>query len=172
MKATKNIYLKFLLLFSLFAVGCNTDLTTKKWAESRLKDDVSIPVIDNVFDFTYVENHAVSFGLLHEIPYSLRLPVIFTLTISASLLILFMIWNWRNRKTIHLIPLVLILAGAVGNILDRMMNGYVIDFIHFHYDYKWDFPVFNIADMLVFCGVVLLFILNRRSANRLEKEMA
>jgi signal peptidase II len=172
MKATKNIYIKFILLFSLFAVGCNADLTTKKWAESRLKDDVTIPVIHRIFDFTYVENHSVSFGLLHEIPYSFRLPIIFVLTITASLLILFMIWNWRKRETIQLIPLVLILSGAAGNIVDRMMNGYVIDFIHFHYDYRWDFPVFNIADTLVFCGVVLLFLLNRRSKNRLEQEIA
>ena len=72
----------------------------------------------------------------------------------------------------HLIPLVLILSGAAGNILDRAMNGYVIDFIHFHYDSKWDFPVFNIADMLVFCGIVLLFIANRLSGGSIAEKMA
>jgi signal peptidase II len=74
----------------------------------------------------------------------------------AAIFVLILLWQWRQKKMTELLPLALILAGAAGNITDRINNGYVIDFIHFHYRYQYNFYVFNIADMLVFCGVCWL----------------
>jgi signal peptidase II len=151
---------KYFFLLAIVSVGCNTDLTTKQWAETKLKDNISIEVMPDLFELTYVENPAVSFGLLSQIPRHFRLPLIFTLTISAVIFMTVLLWKWRKNTTVELIPLCLILSGAMGNILDRMNNGYVIDFIHFHYRYQYSFPVFNIADVLVFCGISLFIYQN------------
>ena len=67
-------------------------------------------------------------------------------------------WGWRKEGFMVLLPLVLIMSGALGNLIDRLMNGYVIDFFYFHYEYDYSFPIFNVADVLVFCGVALMLI--------------
>ena len=113
-------------------------------------------VMPRFLDFTYVENPAVAFGMLRELNDQVRLPLIFTLISLATLFVLVLLWQWRKKKMTELLPLALILAGGAGNITDRINNGYVIDFIHVHYQYQYNFYVFNIADMLVFCGVCWL----------------
>ena len=162
----KKSYYKYFLLLTLFAVGCNADLSSKNWAEQTLKEDIFIQIIPNYLEFIYVENRAVSFGFLGQIPYNIRLPLIYILTITIAILFSIITWRLRERKTIFLIPFVLILSGAAGNVIDRIKNGYVIDFIHFHYENKFDFPVFNIADMLIFSGVVLLIYRNLKASSR------
>ncbi len=160
MKLVFATFRKYFFLLALVSVGCSTDLSTKHWAATTLKDNASIEIMPHRFELTYVENPAVSFGLLRQIPANVRLPLIFTLTISTVLFLLALLWKWRKSRTKELIPLGLILSGAMGNILDRINNGYVIDFIHFHYEYQYSFPVFNIADVLVFCGVSLFLYQN------------
>jgi len=70
----------------------------------------------------------------------------------------------------ELLPLVLILSGALGNIINRFVNGYVIDFLYLHYQYEYNFPIFNIADMLICCGVILLFYQHWNSQETLEPQ--
>ena len=156
MRQFQTAFRKYFFLLIVFAMGCNADLSTKQWAESRLKDKVAIEVFPRFLDFTYVENPAVAFGMLRHINEELRLPLIFTLTTLAILFVGTLFWQWRKKKMTELLPLALILAGGAGNITDRINNGYVIDFIHVHYQYQYNFYVFNIADMLVFCGVCWL----------------
>jgi signal peptidase II len=160
MKQFQSAFRKYLFLFIVFAMGCNADLSTKQWAETRLKDKVAMEVLPRFLDFTYVENPAVAFGMLRELNEQVRMPLIFTLTALATLFILILFWQWRNKKITELLPLALVLAGAAGNITDRINNGYVIDFIYVHYQYQYNFYVFNIADMLVFCGVCWLMYQN------------
>ena len=166
MSKKNKSYYKYLLLLSLFIIGCNADLSTKNWAEKNLKEDITIQIIPDYLEFTYVENRAVSFGFLSQIPYNIRLPLIYTLTISIAILFAVITWRMRERKAFFLIPFILILSGAAGNVIDRIQNGYVIDFIHFHYGNRLDFPVFNIADILIFFGVVLLMYRNLKASNK------
>ncbi len=145
---------------AIFSFGCNADLTSKHWAAESLKNQSPVEVVPKWVEFIYVENPAVSFGLLRQIPASVRIPLIFTITIATVFVLLGIGWYRRKNKLADLLPLTLIASGAIGNILDRMHNGFVIDFIHFHYSYQYSFPVFNIADTLVFCGVCLFLYQN------------
>jgi len=115
-------------------------------------------LIENAFDLRYVENHSVAFGFLGSIEKSIRLPLIYLLTISATLFAFVMVWKIRNKKFRLLLPFFILIGGAYGNILDRMLNGFVTDFFHVHYFYEYNFPVFNVADVIVNIGVWLIII--------------
>ena len=137
--------------------GCSADLKTKEIAKTNLKNH-SIVLIENAFDLRYVENHSIAFGFLSSIKKSIRMPLIFLLTISATMFAFIMIWKIKNKKFRLLLPFFILIGGAYGNILDRMFNGFVTDFFHIHYFYEYNFPVFNVADVLVNIGVFLIII--------------
>jgi signal peptidase II len=157
MQTARLFFRKHIWLVAILMVGCKADLTTKGWAAMRLKDAQAIEVVPNWFELRYVENNAIAFSFLRDIPEHIRLPLIFCLSLLASFVLIGLLWHWRQRQFMDLLPLVLILSGALGNIIDRLINGYVIDFLYVHYQYEYNFPIFNIADMLICCGVVLLF---------------
>ena len=152
----KNL-IKFLILISFMFSGCSIDLKTKDLAKTELKEH-SMVVIQNYFDLTYVENHAIAFGFLGNISKNIRLPLIFLLTISATMLGFCVIWKLRKRKFRILLPFFILIGGAYGNIVDRMLNGFVTDFLHLHYHYRYNFYVFNVADVLVNIGIILIII--------------
>jgi len=137
--------------------GCSLDLKTKDLVKASLQDH-SITIIKNYFDFSYVENPAVAFGVLLNLSKNIRMPIIFLLTISATLFGFYVIWKIRNNKFRLLLPFFIIIGGAYGNIIDRMLNGYVTDFFHLHYYYKYSFYVFNVADVLINIGIILIII--------------
>ncbi len=143
---------KYLLLSAVLLGGCQADQGTKYLALTKLKGQTSFEVIPSMFELSYVENAGVAFGMLDKMQDNIRLPLIIILPIIATMIIALIIWRWRTRKLRMLLPLVLVFTGAIGNILDRINYGYVIDFFHVHYNYHYSFPVFNIADMLVFVG--------------------
>ena len=153
----KRTIIKYLILISFMISGCSADLKTKEIAKTNLKDN-SIVLIKNTFDLRYVENHSIAFGFLSSIKKSIRLPLIFILTISATMFAFVMIWKIMNKKFRLLLPFFILIGGAYGNILDRMFNGFVTDFFHVHYFYEYNFPVFNVADVLVNIGVFLIII--------------
>ena len=153
----KKTIIKYLILISFMISGCSADLKTKEIAKTNLKDN-SIVLIKNTFDLRYVENHSIAFGFLSSIKKSIRLPLIFILTISATMFAFLMIWKIKNKKFRLLLPFFILIGGAYGNILDRMFNGFVTDFFHVHYFYEYNFPVFNVADVLVNIGVFLIII--------------
>ena len=153
----KKRWIKFLVLISFMVTGCSVDLKTKDLVKSELKEH-SITVVQNYFDLSYVENPAIAFGFLGNISKSIRIPLIFILTISATMLGFYMIWRIRKREFRYLLPFFILIGGAYGNIIDRMANGFVTDFFHFHYYYKYSFEVFNVADVLVSIGFILIII--------------
>jgi signal peptidase II len=150
----KQIF-KLLILSSFMISGCTADLQTKNIINTELKGQ-SVAVIQNFFNLTYVENHAIAFGLFNNVEKSIRMPIIFALPILTTLLCLFFIWKIRKSKFRLLLPVFIILGGAYGNILDRAMNGFVTDFLHLHYFHKYNFYVFNVADVLVNIGLILI----------------
>lgn len=113
----------------------------------------SIPVIP-FFNFTMVWNRAITFGMLGQ--FGSWGSVIFSVSafvIAASLFI----WMIRARKIRVIMSLGAIVGGALGNILDRLRFGAVVDFIHFHVA-GWSWYVFNVADSAIVCGVIILLI--------------
>ena len=129
------------------------DQLSKIWALSALRGTEGIAVIPNVFELSYLENRGAAFGILqdHQIFFVL-------ITVAAAVILT---WIYRRipqpKKYIPLrISYALIMAGAFGNLIDRVFRGYVVDFFYF----KWiDFPVFNVADIYVTVAMVVLFIL-------------
>ncbi|MFS2219586.1 MULTISPECIES: signal peptidase II [Commensalibacter] len=113
----------------------------------------SVPVIP-FFNFTMVWNRAITFGMLGQ--FGSWGSVIFSVSafvIAASLFI----WMIRARKIWVIMSLGAIVGGALGNILDRLRFGAVVDFIHFHVA-GWSWYVFNVADSAIVCGVIILLM--------------
>lgn len=142
---------------TLLLVGC--DHATKHTAQGLLMGQPGVKLIEGVLDLRYVENRAMAFGVLEPVPRNIRWPIVCTghaLTVAA---LTFLCWRLRRGRPLLLGGLFLALAGGVGNLIDRLARGYVIDFIHVHH---W--PVFNVADICVSAGVGLLLIYLARSS--------
>lgn len=128
------------------------DQLTKIWAVSQLHEAQRvIPVIEGIFELHYTENRGVAFGMLQG---QLWLFVPMTLLIVALFGVMLLRSPLRRYKLFY-IPAVMIMAGAIGNLIDRILYGYVIDFLYFK---LIDFPIFNFADCCVVIGAFLLLV--------------
>jgi signal peptidase II len=151
MKLTaKLIFIVFVLLS-----GCHSDLYTKQMARETLQDQPSVSLISGYLDLRYSENDGVAFSFLENVDESVRKPALASLQIFLSLVLGFLIFRWRDKPLTALLPFTLILAGAVGNAIDRVRFGHVVDFIHFHIQNSFSWPVFNVADILISAGLGL-----------------
>lgn len=132
------------------------DQAVKHWVLTtlELRTRLSVPVLD-IFDFTYVENHGVSLGMLTADSTTERwLLVAMTAAISIGVLI----WMFREKNRQDVMALGLILGGALGNIVDRVRFGYVVDYADLHFGDFRPFLVFNVADAAITIGVVILLL--------------
>lgn len=127
------------------------DFLTKQWALARLTDQGFIEVT-SFFNLVLVWNRGVSFGMFQAGSEEGRwLLVGVALVVSAVLVI----WLWRERRSLPRLAVWLILAGALGNVVDRVRYGAVVDFLDFHaFGYHW--PAFNVADSAIVVGAVAL----------------
>jgi len=109
-----------------------------------------------VLDFTLLHNTGAAFSLLADAPGWQRW---FFIGLAGAVSVLLIVWIWRTPRGEKLLPLALalILGGAVGNVIDRIVHGYVVDFIHAHWGDAY-FPAFNIADSAITIGAVLLIL--------------
>lgn len=125
------------------------DQLTKTLAELFLKLNVSFKVINKFFYFTLCHNEGAAFGLFS----GSRIFIIVGTVIALLLLYHFTFCFKKNNR--NNIAFGLIYGGLAGNFLDRIIFGYVIDFLDF-YIFKLDYPVFNFADIAIVIGVILL----------------
>jgi signal peptidase II len=147
----------FLMLFTLALVGC--DHATKIVAQTALERRGPLSIVPGLLDLRYAENHDTAFSLLRSLHFPGKTALLFVL--SAIILGFVLVTWWRRRRSsaTEQVGYALIVAGAVGNALDRALRGFVVDFIEIH---RW--PVFNVADVAIVAGVMLLGItLFRRS---------
>ena len=112
-----------------------------------------------VLDLTHLHNTGAAFSMLATAPGWQRwFFILLGITVSAGL----MVWLRRlrsNEQTVLAIGLSLVLGGALGNVIDRVWLGYVVDFIHVHWDrVGFSFPAFNVADSAITVGAVCLFL--------------
>ncbi len=129
------------------------DQWTKCLAVRNLKGAADVVLIRGVLKLHYLENRGMAFGLLQGF------QILFTvLTVAVLFLavLIFLRLSYTKRFVFFRILLVLIAAGAVGNSIDRIANGYVVDFIYFS---LIDFPVFNVADCYVTVSCILMAVL-------------
>jgi signal peptidase II len=127
------------------------DRITKYAAKGFWFPDKSMDIIRNYLSFTYLENRGAAFGIFKNKK--------FLLVGVTTLVVIFLIYYlYKNRSMSRLlkIGLTLIIAGAIGNLIDRVAFSYVVDFIYFHVKDIFDWPVFNFADISVVCGSIIL----------------
>ena len=149
---------RFALMLAAVSMLVGCDHTTKHLAETALSNQSPLVLVPGVLDLSYVRNHDVAFNLLRSVPDGWRAPML-TL-VGAIAVIALSAWLIARRRGPWPESLAIgsLLAGALGNTADRVLRGYVVDFIHVH---RW--PVFNVADVLIVVGVGLL-LLSRQSA--------
>jgi len=128
------------------------DQVTKYWAEHILRDGV-IPIFF-WFDFSLVHNTGAAFGILSRYG-GWQHVFFFSLAIIVSIVLIVMVAKLKPHERHLAIAYCLIIAGALGNAIDRAIYQYVVDFIHWFYN-DWHYPHFNIADISIFIGAALL----------------
>ncbi len=137
-------------ILQVSAVVVVLDQITKALTRSYLDLYDSVPVITNFFHLTYVTNDGMAFGL--------NFPggsyVFLFISIILTIVIFMYLWKEPNNHLLMRLSLSLILAGAVGNLIDRLLFGQVVDFFDFMIgDYHW--YIFNVADSAVTIGMIL-----------------
>ncbi|MBM7581981.1 signal peptidase II [Caldicoprobacter guelmensis] len=139
------------------------DQVTKYLAKTYLKSMGSVPLIQNVFHFTYVENRGAAFGILQN-----QRWFFIALTVVTSVVIAYYLFARKQESIVFTIALSMILGGAIGNLIDRLRLGYVVDMLHF---ILIDYPVFNVADSCVVIGTMLLAYYVLFIANKKERRL-
>jgi signal peptidase II len=153
-------------LFAIIAVlGIIIDQITKTIVDRSMQLFDSIPVVEHFFHITYVRNKGAAFSFLSNA--SWRLPFFISVSAIAALVILIAFRKLRDDQKLAHISLALIFSGAVGNLIDRVRLGEVIDFLDAHW-YRHHWPAFNIADSLICVGVFLLAIDMMQEEKRLK----
>lgn len=112
-----------------------------------------IPIIDGFFYITSHRNRGAAFGILQD-----QTWLFISITIIVVAFLLVYIWKMRNKHPLTSFALSFVLGGALGNLIDRVRTGEVVDFFHFQYK-VYQFPIFNVADSVIVCGVILLMII-------------
>lgn len=146
----KHIFKAFYGIGPLVAL----DQITKFLVHHFLEASSFIPVTP-FFNLVFVQNKGISFGLF---PAGSPLEIFFLSMIATTILIFLGVWYSRTVDSSYTaLSLILIMAGAIGNIIDRIRLGAVIDFLDFHVN-NWHFPAFNVADSTITIGAVLIVL--------------
>ncbi len=177
-------------LVVLFALTVAADQASKQWALHALVDETfhargeeypvcasgaeevarerfvrrhreSIEVIDGLFNFKYVENCASAFGLMSRVPESFRYPFFILISLLAAAFIPYLYRKTPAEQRMMLYALPFVLGGAVGNLIDRLVYRYVVDFVDWYVtvggvERHW--PTFNVADAAIVIGIGLMIL--------------
>lgn len=131
------------------------DRLTKLVVVRNFRLERSYTVVAGYFDLTYVRNTGAAFGLLSMLSGPLRLPFFLATTLAAVAVLGYFIKKTRPEDALMQAALALVIGGAAGNLTDRLVYGYVIDFIDWHVGGR-HWPAFNVADSGITVGVILL----------------
>ncbi|MEN8152634.1 MAG: signal peptidase II [Acidobacteriota bacterium] len=145
---------KYILITGLIII---IDQISKFIIKSNFQLYEHLDIIDNFFRIFYIKNSGAVWGLFSNQKDSI-IPVILTiLSITALLVVIYIFLKTKPQCKLELVSLSFISGGAIGNIIDRIMQGYVVDFIEIYIkSYRW--PTFNIADSFISIGILLLII--------------
>ena len=137
-----------ILIFFLFIFF---DLLSKSIVKNNLEINQSIE-LNSFFDLVYVQNYGVSFGML-----SGTVSHWFLILIASLVVILIIYLMFISNKRLEKLAYFIIIIGAISNILDRLINTFVVDFISIHYRNNY-WPAFNLADIYITIGIIMLLI--------------
>ncbi|MDD5169772.1 MAG: signal peptidase II [Syntrophales bacterium] len=146
-----------ILFLSIVVLTVVLDQITKYYIHTSMVLHSSFPIIDGFFNITYIRNPGAAFGFLAGAPAIFRSLFFLAVTIMAISLILYYLYKTPSRGPLLTASLALILAGALGNMIDRLRFGEVIDFLDVYLGAS-HWPAFNIADSAISVGAVVLFL--------------
>ncbi len=163
----KDIFWKLGYLAATGAVFL-LDQATKAWAVRKLRFGGDMEVISGFFNFAYATNKGVAFSMFDGHGNAGRWALS-GLAFLAATLVLYFFWRTPRSDDRILGALALLLAGILGNVIDRIRLGYVVDFIDFQFG-NWHYPTFNVADIAICTGAGLLILDMFLSKKDKEKE--
>lgn len=140
------------MYFIIIAFILIADQGIKYLIQTTMELNQSIPLMDGIFHITYIHNYGAAFSILQN-------KTVFLIAVQVIVISGILLYLIKKRKTEHpmlLLSLAMIVAGGLGNLIDRAVNGYVVDFLDLRI---W--PIFNIADISVCvgCGLMVLYVL-------------
>ncbi len=142
-----------LLALVIFTV----DQVTKALVEANIPLHEARVVIPGLLQLTHVKNRGAAFGIFADSPSEGKIMVLVFLSVVALGVVVTLLWRNQPSARRMGLGLTMILGGAVGNLLDRLAHGSVVDFVYFHLgNYYW--PAFNVADSAIVIGAGLLLI--------------
>lgn len=131
------------------AVLLGVDQLTKYFVLQKLKPVGSVTIISGLLEFSYIENTGIAFGLFKNTKW-----LIIALTVVAFAAIATVLFRYKSHTALSYVASTLLIAGGIGNLIDRLLYGFVVDFIHvMFFDY-----IFNFADCCVTVGAVLFVL--------------
>ncbi len=151
---------KWIILGVVFVDTLILDQLTKWAIHSRFKVGESVDLIQSFLAFTDVRNRGAAFGILQTADPRFREPFFLIIPVLAIGIIGYLYYRLEPEKKVSAVALSLILSGAVGNLVDRVRFGYVIDFVDAHWNDVYHWPAFNVADSCIVIGVGILLVLS------------
>ena len=144
---------RMLLVASIVGGILFLDQVTKTLIAQSLEIGQHVPILAGFFDLTHMRNPGAAFSFLAQAPEWFRQPFFLVATGVAIVALLFFILYAQEEGTLLVVAAASILGGAIGNLIDRLLYGEVIDFLLFYWR-DWAWPAFNVADSCITLGVV------------------
>ena len=148
---------KYVLLFFVSGVLIVMDQYTKLMVSLHIPLNYSVKVVEGFFNFTHIRNSGVAFGLFASQQSEYKALMFIAISTIAIIAILVIFHQTPKEKKMVQTGLILIFSGAIGNLIDRILHGEVIDFVDFFIN-RHHFPAFNIADSCITVGVIMMVI--------------
>lgn len=144
------------MLYTLYLLTIVVLVTADQFSKflivKNFVENEKIVLIKKFFNITYIKNYGAGFSILQN-----QTIFLVVVTIAAIGFVTYLLIKSKNNEAFNRVCYLLIIGGAIGNLIDRLTLGYVIDFLDF-YIFEYDFPVFNIADSFLTIGCILLII--------------
>lgn len=137
----------------IIILGLILDRITKISAAKSLLGKKDIIILKDILNLSYLENRGAAFGILQN-----KQNILAFITLIVVIGIIYYLFRYKPRSKFLRAGIALILSGAIGNLFDRLYYRYVVDFIYFHYKDIYAFPTFNVADMMVVTGTIIVAI--------------
>lgn len=148
----KKYFLRAIIISSIalvfFAIDAYTKSLVLEFFTTEKEESIKIFSILNI---AYVKNYGISFGSFN----SESMNQLYLIGLTSLITLVLFVWGIRTKNSKLSVPIAMIIGGAIGNIFDRIQYGAVIDFLDFHYG-AMHYPAFNVADSLIFLGVVAI----------------
>lgn len=154
----KNLKWKYVILFFVTTFIIGLDQLTKYWVVEKFRLGETQSVIFDFFNLTYVQNKGAAFGILAQANPAFRVPFFIIVPLIALSSIAYVFRKIADNDFKLSTALSLVISGAIGNLIDRLSLGYVVDFLDFHWRWGYHFPAFNVADSAICTGVGLLML--------------